>query len=228
MFRRALVRGANARRCVVPATGFYEWHKPLGGRTGDPFLVRRSNGKTAIPTMFMAGIYDLRPGEGNEEAAFVIITTPACREFAWLHDRQPCFLDSPKEIDDWLDAARVPSKEAVAQLLRTQHGLSCKRMLSDLSREATNQAKPKAQLEITSFFAPKVPNVVESAKQVENGCLNRSRLSPGFKLGAAARSTRTRNERHATPRLLVRGKTGKVAKKPRVMKTNRSAIFKGP
>lgn len=227
-FRRALVAGPNARRCAVPATGFYEWHKPLGGRTGDPFLVRRRRGESAIPTMFMAGIYDIRPGEDSREATFVIMTTPACKEFSWLHDRQPCFLDSPQEIDDWLDATRVSSQEAVVRLLRTQDGLSCKRMLSDLSQEATNQVKPKAQLEITRFFAPKKPKIAGSAKPDEKEYNDRSRPSPSFSVGSAARSTRTRNERHATPCPPVLGKSGKIAKRPRVTKTNRSAIFKGP
>lgn len=127
--------------------------------------MRRKNGDNAIPTMFMAGIYDVRPTELGEEGSFVIITTSACKDFAWLHNRQPCFLDSQKDIDDWLNAARVPSEEAVGRILQTQSGLSCKRMLPDLSQEAANQARPKAQLNITSFFVSKAPKSTQSSRK---------------------------------------------------------------
>lgn len=158
-FRRLLKPGVSGR-CAVPATGFYEWYKPAGSRArdADPFLVQRAelaNDSIDGPVMFMAGVYG--DGFANEDGdhAFVIVTAAASREFSWLHDRQPCFLDSQREVDEWLDCGAVPSEEVVPRLLTSREGLSWKRMLRDLSKVSTNQAKPKAQSDIASFFTSK-------------------------------------------------------------------------
>jgi len=85
-----------ARRCLVPASGFFEWRKTPGGkvkhmiRTGDSML-------------FMAGIY--RPFTSLAEKGghgYVILTTGAWSQMAPIHDRMPVILsgDGPQQ---WLD-----------------------------------------------------------------------------------------------------------------------------
>jgi putative SOS response-associated peptidase YedK len=93
-FRRLIAR----RRCLVPATGFYEWAKRPGGgkrpiffslRDGDPFA--------------FAGIYDrARDEAGREVASYAILTTRPNTLVAEAHDRMPVIL-RPEDEDDWLD-----------------------------------------------------------------------------------------------------------------------------
>jgi len=37
--------------------------------------------------------------------SFTIVTTSACKDFTWLHDRQPVILSSQDALDTWLDTS---------------------------------------------------------------------------------------------------------------------------
>lgn len=112
MFRDAF----RERRCLIPATGFYEWRKtgsrkqPMNIRLvdGEPFyfagLWRASRGATKLPG-----------GEPEAEDAFVIMTTEPNRLMAPIHNRMPVILDAAGR-DRWLDEG---ANESVArELLR--------------------------------------------------------------------------------------------------------------
>ncbi len=106
----------KARRCLVPADGFYEWptkgqHMEAGqhapspssapGRSRAPVLVRRRDG---APFAF-AGLWErwVRP-EGGVLESFAIVTTAANEMLTPYHDRMPVILD-PGDHDAWLDAS---------------------------------------------------------------------------------------------------------------------------
>lgn len=92
-FRKAL----RQRRCLIPATGFFEWKKE--GRRKLPF---RCHLKSEEAFAF-AGIYStLRDEEGTERAAYAIITTEANELVARVHNRMPVILRQESERD-WLD-----------------------------------------------------------------------------------------------------------------------------
>lgn len=82
------------RRCLVPATGFYEWEKR--GRARLPWLFRRREG---APFVF-AGLWEPR-AEGG--AAAVIVTTVANALLARVHDRMPVMLTGAEACRAWLD-----------------------------------------------------------------------------------------------------------------------------
>ena len=89
------------RRCVVVASGFYEW-------TGDrkdrrPLLIRRSDQR---PLLF-AGLWSDGGGLGPSAT---IITTAAAPSVTGVHDRMPAILDDP---DVWLTA---PVERALTEL----------------------------------------------------------------------------------------------------------------
>ena len=95
------------RRCVVPITGFYEWRKgSKGGRAKavrQPYLVRPLAGP-----MLLAGVWDRwrsRPAPSDEEVetidSFAVVTTAACPQLAFIHDRQPVILSSA-DARGWL------------------------------------------------------------------------------------------------------------------------------
>jgi len=95
---------AMNRRCLVPATGFYEWRHE--GRRKVPFYIRL---KTA-PVFAFAGIYD--PGivsSGPGCATFAIVTTTPNDLVAPLHDRMPAILSRAREADWVGSGAVVPS-----------------------------------------------------------------------------------------------------------------------
>jgi putative SOS response-associated peptidase YedK len=101
-FRTALAR----RRCVIPASGFYEWMEADNPREG---------GKTPIyfrpldeAILAFAGVWD-----GNTCA---IITTEPNSLAARVHNRMPVIL--PREAETaWLDPSLTDASQAAALLL---------------------------------------------------------------------------------------------------------------
>ncbi len=89
-FREAFLR----RRCLVPATGFYEWEKR--GRARLPWLFRRAD---ALPFAFAA----LWETDADGEPAAVLVTTEANARLAPIHDRMPALLTHADACRAWLD-----------------------------------------------------------------------------------------------------------------------------
>jgi putative SOS response-associated peptidase YedK len=97
---KPVFRGAwKSRRCVVPASGFYEWREVAASgrarRTRTPFYVTRRDGK---PLTF-AGLWE-RWKDGM--LSFTILTTEAGPALQQLHSRMPVML-SAETIAPWLD-----------------------------------------------------------------------------------------------------------------------------
>lgn len=93
-FRSSLM----TRRCVVPATGFFEWKHVEGVKNKEKYLIRLPD----EPMLYMAGIYHFFKGtDGLESPRFVILTTAANKDMAPLHDRMPVILRS-HERKSWL------------------------------------------------------------------------------------------------------------------------------
>lgn len=101
-FRDALAK----RRCVVLATGFYEWRRDPGGKT--PCLIARADGAPFA----MAGLWARWERGGEPLETCTIVTTAANALVRPLHDRMPAIL-SPDQAHAWLDeradARRVTS-----------------------------------------------------------------------------------------------------------------------
>lgn len=107
-FRNSLRR----RRCLIPATGFYEWRKNSGG-TKQPYVMHREDGSPFA----MAGIWETwrGPGDGEVESAAILTTGPNSL-MSSIHDRMPVIVD-PKDFPLWLDP-RVDNTAKVQHLLR--------------------------------------------------------------------------------------------------------------
>ena len=93
-------RGAfKARRCLFPASGFYEWQKGPAGK--QPFYVTLADGP-----MTFAGLWEAwRSPEGETVESCCILTTEANAAIAEIHHRMPVIL-SPDAFKAWLDPAR--------------------------------------------------------------------------------------------------------------------------
>ena len=100
------------RRCLVPATGFYEWKKAATGRK-QPYLAR----PTARRVIALAGLWDeYADANGNLLDSATILTTAANADLGPLHDRMPVVIE-PADYDRWLGL--VPAgKEELASLMK--------------------------------------------------------------------------------------------------------------
>jgi putative SOS response-associated peptidase YedK len=90
------------RRCLIPASGFYEWRRVEG--IHQPYLLRRRDGRV----MALAGLWERwapRPaptGASEPIESCTILTTSANELVGRLHDRMPVMLD-PADYERWLD-----------------------------------------------------------------------------------------------------------------------------
>ena len=87
---------ARTARCVVPASGFYEWRTEDGVK--QPYWIARQDG---APLM-LAGVHADRPDAGAYARTFAIVTQPPGRLMQQLHDRQPVML-TEQALEAWLN-----------------------------------------------------------------------------------------------------------------------------
>jgi len=114
-FRQALRR----RRCILPASGFYEW-QPATGADGKPYKQPWYISPRDEPFLAMAGLFEAwRPADAGEDAEWLltccIITTAADDLMAPIHDRMPLLL-ARDQWPAWLDR-RPTDPAALAPLL---------------------------------------------------------------------------------------------------------------
>jgi putative SOS response-associated peptidase YedK len=101
------------QRCIIPATGFYEWQAPAGGGRKVKYLFTRADNDF----LALAGLYDLHKSlDGQEHPTCVIITTAPNEVVAPIHDRMPVIL-SREDEDAWLNPDETES-EALLSFLR--------------------------------------------------------------------------------------------------------------
>lgn len=85
------------RRCLVPATGFYEWKATASGK--QPYNIRIGEGRLFA----FAGLWEQwRRAAGAAVESFTIIVTEANKTVLPLHDRMPVILH-PRDYEAWLD-----------------------------------------------------------------------------------------------------------------------------
>ena len=113
-FREPFGKG---RRCIVPASGYFEWTGPKNDR--QPHYLTRSDGQ---PIAF-AGLWDRwrsKDRSGTKEA-FTIVTTEPSKFAAQFHNRMPVVLE-PDAWDLWMkgepDAAAALMQPANEDVLR--------------------------------------------------------------------------------------------------------------
>lgn len=88
----------RTQRCLVPATGFYEWDKSQ--KPSQPYYFRLKNDDLFA----FAGLYDIwkNPKDGREVVSYTIITIQANGVVGRVHPRMPVIM--PREHEDsWLN-----------------------------------------------------------------------------------------------------------------------------
>ena len=86
----------KARRCVVPASGYYEWREEGGAK--QPYYIHDGDG----PVLMFAGLWERWKSPAADWVhSFAIVTCAALDPMRALHDRTPLMLPPPL-IHDWL------------------------------------------------------------------------------------------------------------------------------
>jgi putative SOS response-associated peptidase YedK len=97
MFRSLL----KNKRCLVPASGFYEWKKE--GTRKVPFYIHLHDD----PVFAFAGLYDVwHDASGETHQTYTIITTDANELMIPIHNRMPVILRKETE-QEWLSSTAL-------------------------------------------------------------------------------------------------------------------------
>ena len=119
-------RGAiRHRRCLIPATGWFEWQRKATAK--QPWWISLGG----RPFSF-AGLWEVWDRGDGPIASFTIVTCPAARSLAEIHDRQPAILPVER-YQEWLERSTPLSR--LLALAQTPHTgpFQCLRVRSDVN-----------------------------------------------------------------------------------------------
>lgn len=95
----ALQRAVRFNRCIIPATGFYQWLEEEGGT--HPYYIRLLNSSV----MGFAGFWEERTADDGHEMSTCTVLTTVSNELIWpINDRMPVILQ-PEDYGLWLNAS---------------------------------------------------------------------------------------------------------------------------
>jgi len=104
------IHSFTKQRCLIPASGFYEWKKTKDGKI--PQYITLKNQK-----MFaFAGIYSVIEDKGKEIKSCSIITTPPNSFMKKIHNRMPHILHK-EQYSDWINP-ELQDKDKILELLK--------------------------------------------------------------------------------------------------------------
>ena len=92
---------ANSNRCLIPASGFFEFTGKKYPKTKHRFTL------SGQPFLAIAGIW--REGQGNHPASFTMLTTSPGPDIAPYHDRQVVVL-RPVDWSAWINLSKPESE----------------------------------------------------------------------------------------------------------------------
>ena len=101
--------GMRQRRCVIPASHYFEWERHGAART--KYAIRPAH----ADTLYLAGIYHLENHDGVIVPAFTILNRDAAPGIAFIHPRMPVLLP-PDATADWLNPG-YNAEEVIAAAL---------------------------------------------------------------------------------------------------------------
>ena len=105
------------RRCIIPASGFFEWTDEADGK--QPHLFTAADGS---PILAFAGLWDrwIDPATKEEILSCTVIVSGASEWMTPYHDRMPVLLRA-EDFDAWLsgslgaDALRPAAESALRE-----------------------------------------------------------------------------------------------------------------
>lgn len=202
----------QGRSCVVALDGYFEWKaSPLAGGKGkkQPYFVSRKQNES-LPYLLMAGLWT-RVATGLPDEPFLdtftILTTEACKQIEWLHDRMPvCIWDlelakkwlqnpSPK-VHTEIDSAAKSNNEGFAWHMVTTE-------MSSVKFRGKEAIEPKKGPNSVSAFFAKKDNASSPAtharKSDQSSSPSKRVFSPSSSLESSTISTPSKKAKQSQP-----------------------------
>ena len=123
----AFREAARQRRCLIPASGFYEW--TVDGKDRLPWYIYRKDG---APIAF-AGVWQMWDKGNTPQATCAIVTTEANLAMQQIHHRMPVILERESwplwlgEAGHGAAALMQPSKDEVLEFYRVDSRVNSNR-----------------------------------------------------------------------------------------------------
>lgn len=145
-FRQSL----KFRRCLIPATGFYEWMHV--DREKIPYYFSLADSKIFA----FAGLYDRwSDAEGKQLLTFTIITTEPSSVVRQVHDRMPVILP-PETESDWLDISitdrTVPDKMLFSRMKPDLHFYQVSKDVNNPENDSSDLIIPELNHVVDKLF----------------------------------------------------------------------------
>lgn len=124
------------RRILIPASGFFEWHRPEKGskEKSQAYWVRPKRGGIVA----FAGLMETwSSADGSEVDTGAILTAEATPNFRRIHDRMPVVIE-PEDFSRWLDCKTQEPREVADLMVPPQPDLFEAIPVADLVNKVAN------------------------------------------------------------------------------------------
>lgn len=156
------------RRILIPASGFYEWHRPEKGakQKSQAYWVRPKGGKLVA----FAGLMETwSSADGSEVDTACILTAPAAPSFAPIHDRMPVVIPQ-EDFARWLDCKTLEPRDVADLMTSPPEDLFEAIPVSDLVNKVANVG-PDVQHPAASDAA--IPDLRQKTRKQETSATGR-------------------------------------------------------
>ncbi|MBV9499984.1 MAG: SOS response-associated peptidase [Acidobacteriaceae bacterium] len=131
--RPTFAEAFGRRRCLIPASGFYEWAGPSYAR--QPYWIHRRDDDLLL----FAGLYAHEEADDNGVPInFTILTCAANPTLATIHDRMPVIL-SDRDADDWMNPGEQAPFSLKSLLIPAPEALLLVQLASPLVNNVKNE-----------------------------------------------------------------------------------------
>ncbi|MEF0939325.1 SOS response-associated peptidase [Rhizobium sp. BR 362] len=133
------------RRILIPASGFYEWHRPSkeSGEKSQAYWIRPRHGGVIA----FAGLMETwSSADGSEVDTGAILTTAANRAMRPIHDRMPVVI-KPEDFTRWLDCKTQEPREVLDLMVPVQEDFFEAIPVSDRVNKVANMG-PELQVPV--------------------------------------------------------------------------------
>ena len=147
------------RRVLVPASGFYEWHRPAkgSGEKSQAYWIRPKHGAIVA----FAGLMETwSSADGSEVDTGAILTTNANAAIRPIHDRMPVVI-RPEDFSRWLDCKTQEPREVADLMVPIDEDFFEAIPISDRVNKVAN-AGPDIQAPVVPVQAETAPDAKEN------------------------------------------------------------------
>jgi putative SOS response-associated peptidase YedK len=143
-FRNAM----RHRRTLIPASGFYEWHRPPKTSGGEKKLAYWITPRDGGIVVFGGLMETWSAPEGSEVDSGCILTTASNQQLGYIHHRMPVVIKAG-DFERWLDCKTQEPRDIAELMQPVEDGYFKTLAISDKVNKVTNSG-PEIQQEIAA------------------------------------------------------------------------------